>query len=125
VKILVDTHILLWWLQDDPKLSTRGKRELGDGENELYISCVSLWEMSIKRALGKLHVPDILMQVVANNNIGIIPVDVEHVASFANVPPLHSDPFDRMLVAQAITEGLTIMTHDKQITNYSVPCLLV
>ena len=125
MKILIDTHILLWWLEASPRLAERGRKEIDSENNEIYVSCVSLWEIAIKTAIGKLKVPDGLSEVLKENAITVLPVLPPHVTSCSTVPALHSDPFDRMLVAQTLAEDMTLMTHDKQISAYAISCLLV
>ena len=125
MRILIDTHILLWWLEGNPRLAERGRKEIDSENNEIYVSCVSLWEIAIKTALGKLKMPNGLPEILKKNAIAIVPVLPHHVASFSSVPVLHGDPFDRMLIAQTLAEDLTLMTHDRQISAYAISCLLV
>lgn len=119
MRLLLDTPVLLWWLADDPALSKRA-RQLIANEPEVFVSAASAWEIAIKRALGKLEAPDDLLEVLDAGGIGRLPIDVEHAVAAGALPRHHDDPFDRMLVAQAQHEGLTLLTSDTRIARYGV-----
>ena len=124
MKALLDTHTFLWWITDNPKLSSRVRKIIGDGRNELFFSAASGWEIAIKAQLGRIKIPDkpelfISEQMVANAIQGL-PIQISHAVHVYNLPPHHRDPFDRMLVAQAQLEGLPILTDDPQISQYPV-----
>ncbi|MDX9767776.1 MAG: type II toxin-antitoxin system VapC family toxin [Ectothiorhodospiraceae bacterium] len=119
-RVLLDTHAFLWWLADDPSLGAVARAVIADGRNEIYLSAASVWEISIKQALGKLEAPDDLEKVAENENFIRLPISLFHAESAGKLPPLHNDPFDRMLVAQAQAEGLSIMTADEHIPRYGV-----
>lgn len=124
MKVLLDTHTFLWWVTDSPKLSSRVRKIISDGKNELFLSAVSGWEIAIKAQLGRIQIPDkpqtfISEQMVANAIQGL-PIQISHAVHIYNLPTHHRDPFDRMLVAQAQLEKLPILTDDPQISQYPV-----
>jgi PIN domain nuclease of toxin-antitoxin system len=117
-RLLLDTHVVLWWLSDlDDRLSDE-VRELIDTETEVYLSAVSVWEVAIKHATGKTDWPDDLPQSVAACDLNPLPVIGAHGLVAARLTPIHRDPFDRMLIAQATLEGLTLVTADRDIASY-------
>jgi PIN domain nuclease of toxin-antitoxin system len=118
-RLLLDTHVLLWWLSDDDELSP-GVKDLIDTELEVYVSGASLWEMSIKAAAGKLRLPADWLHVVGQSGLLELPIRAEHAVEAGQLPPLHRDPFDRMLIAQARCERLTLVTRDTMIHAYEV-----
>lgn len=119
MKLLLDTHIFLWLNADDPRLSKKA-RVLIDEAQEVFVSSVGFWELAIKISRGDL-VADLeeLKSALYSNNFTLLPVTVEHACSTATLPWYHKDPFDRMLVAQAITEPLRLLTVDRQLEPYS------
>lgn len=124
MRALLDTHAFLWWITDDPKLSVHAREVIGDGENKLFLSAASGWEMAIKVRLGKLNLPDNLESFIpkqmALNAIDSFPVQMSHALHVYQLPDHHRDPFDRMLVSQAQLENLPILTADPQIAQYPV-----
>jgi PIN domain nuclease of toxin-antitoxin system len=124
LRLLLDTHVFLWWVAADPRLSRRARTAIARGENEVYLSAASGWEMAIKAGLGRLQVADDLERFVpeqmAMNGIGGLPVTFAHALRVHSLPAHHRDPFDRLLVAQAQIEGLAIVTGDPQIAQYGV-----
>jgi len=125
VQLLLDTHVLLWSLAGDERLGERAVDLIEDGRNVVYVSAASIWEISIKRSLGKLRVPgDVLAEVDAASFIRL-PISFEHADAVAALPDLHADPFDRMLIAQARTDRLTLMTHDALMQRYDVQLIAV
>ena len=124
MKALLDTHAFLWWITDDPQLSRRARDIIGDGENELFLSAASGWEMAIKARLGKLDLPDnleaFIPQQISLNAIDILPIQMSHALHVHKLPQHHRDPFDRMIVSQAQLEDLPILTTDPQIAQYPV-----
>jgi len=127
MKILLDTHVLLWLLSDDARLTAAMRESFLDMDNQLFFSIVSLWEMTIKISLGKLELADnwleCLQQELSSNNIHWLPIDVAHCATLETLPFHHRDPFDRMLVAQAMTETMAIMSKDCRMRDYSLTCI--
>jgi PIN domain nuclease of toxin-antitoxin system len=123
VRLLLDTHTLLWWRDDSPRLSARARCEIADATNEILVSVATLWEISIKRVLGKLSFPDDLEEVVREESFGLLPISFKHLRRLETLPGLHRDPFDRMLVAQALTEGAPLVTNDRALLAYGAPTL--
>jgi PIN domain nuclease of toxin-antitoxin system len=120
VRLLLDTHVVLWWLVDDETLAEEVK-QLIDTEAEVFISAASVWEIAIKQALGKLSGPPDLLDVLDRSGLVGLPIRSRHAAEAGGLPLLHRDPFDRMLVAQARCEGLTLLSRDPLVGRYDVP----
>lgn len=123
MRLLLDTHILIWWLGDSPRLGDRARSAIADGANQAFVSAVSACEMSLKAAKGKLRAPTDLERQIADNAFEELPFTVRHGTAVRDLPTQHGDPFDRMLVAQALSEGLTLVTADRQMSEYEVPIL--
>jgi len=123
MNLLLDTHALLWWLDDDPTLSAEARDAIADGRNLVFVSAVVIWEVRIKQSLGKLQLPSNFREVLDSQAFDELPLTVDHAHRLAELPPLHRDPFDRMLVAQAMAERLTIVTRDPDIARYPVRTL--
>jgi PIN domain nuclease of toxin-antitoxin system len=125
VKLLLDTHALLWMSLDDSQLSDKARELIADLENELWLSPASYWEIAIKISLGKYELSEPLDQFVnrevSNNDISILPISTQHAQAVTTLPFHHKDPFDRLLIAQALTEGMTILSKDNQFDDYGVP----
>lgn len=121
--ILVDTRVLLWALGEPTRLAPDARGALEDGDNEVFVSAVSAWEISIKAALGKLHAPDDLASGV--RALRFVPIDITFADGLAvrRLPDIHRDPFDRMLVAQGLEPDLMLMTNDDRIRQYAVPTM--
>jgi len=126
MKLLLDTHIFIWWADQPERLSPDALSALEDEANELLLSVASVWEMQIKIQLGKLKLSLPLKELVKNqqetNDLTVSPVALPHVLALDALPFHHKDPFDRLLIAQSIAEGLTIVTADSQFSAYSVTC---
>jgi PIN domain nuclease of toxin-antitoxin system len=120
VNLLLDTHALLWWLGDDPSLSAEARELVGDGHQTVYVSAATAWEISIKKALGKLEAPDDLDAALSANAFQELPISIAHATAAGQLPNHHGDPFDRMLVAQAKLENLTLVTRDQNIAKYQI-----
>lgn len=123
MNLLLDTHALLWWLGGDRALGAAARAEITRPSNDVWVSAATAWEMSIKRAAGKLATPDDLVVTLDERGVRSLPIALDHAIAAAFLPRHHADPFDRMLVAQAMLEGMTIVTHDAQIAAYGVPTL--
>lgn len=123
VNLLLDTHVFLWWLSDDPKLGGLTRAAIADGRNEVSVSAVTIAEIAIKRSQGKLDAPHDLLHILAEEGFTELPLLSTHAAGLETLPWHHRDPFDRMLVAQAKVEGLTLATLDKIIRAYDVTVL--
>ena len=128
MQILLDTHILLWALADDPALSQKARALLIDDRNRLWVSAVSIWEISIKHALGRGDMPLSGKDALGYcRSAGYRWLDIrpEHAAAVEDLPLIHADPFDRLLVAQALTEPMKLLTHDAMLARYHADILLV
>lgn len=120
---LVDTHILLWWLNGDKKLKESIRKILADTKNEIYISIASGWEISIKNRVGKLSLKTTLAECFEKSAFRILNIDLNHILCLDKLPLHHKDPFDRILIAQSQFENLTLITHDKKIWKYDTSLL--
>lgn len=122
MKILLDTHSFLWWIANSKKISETARELISDSTNEIYLSAVSTWEIAIKEQLGKLSVPKPLPRFFSEqmrlNGFQFLPIELEHSCRVNSLPLIHRDPFDRLLIAQGITENLPILTIDKLIRSY-------
>lgn len=124
MRLLVDTHVLLWWLRDDVRLGPRSRAMLASGGNEVLVSIATPWEVAIKYRLGKLgESGTAVMQAIDDARMTVVPIRAGHLAAVEALPRLHGDPFDHLLIAQAIVERAPIMTGDAMIPRYGVPCL--
>ena len=124
MKLLLDTHLLLWAAGDPDRLSHTARALIEDPENELIFSAASLWEIAIKRGLGRadFHVDSrVLRRCQKDNGYGELPITSEHAVAIDSLPLIHKDPFDRILIAQAIVEGITLLTTDSLVAKYSGP----
>lgn len=125
-KYLLDTHTALWALGEDSKLSQCAKDTLGDSEAGLFISVVSAWEVTIKISLGKLRYQggvQRFLEQLKNAGLIILPIEENHLIALEKLAYIHRDPFDRLLIVTALTEGMTILTADEKISQYEVPTL--
>ena len=121
MKYLLDTHVLLWWIADDPKLRADTRATITNPDHDLVVSTASVWEAAIKRAVGKLRFePPVLLDTLRRGALRVLPITAEHALAAGDLPRHHEDPFDRMLVAQALAERLTIITRDPRLRAYQV-----
>lgn len=123
MRLLLDSQVLVWSARSVGLISERARRELADPRNEIFVSIASLWELTIKTALGKLSLPGTAEEVASRLGAVDLPIRHAHLARLRELPHLHRDPFDRMLVAQAIEEGLTLVTSDETLHRYPVAWL--
>ena len=119
-RLLLDTHVLFWWLSDDAQLGKAARLAISDPRNQIYVSAVSTWEASINKLSGKLSAPDDLDAIVEEEGFSKLPITLFHGDQAGLLPLHHKDPFDRMLVAQAQSEGLVIVTNDEIVTQYNI-----
>ena len=128
MRLLLDTHLLLWAAGQPARLTTPARRLLSDARNQLVFSAASLWEISIKRGLGRDDFqvdPRVLRRSLIDNGYEELPISGEHAVAVDGLPPIHKDPFDRLLVAQSMTEGITLLTSDALVAQYPGPVRLV
>ena len=126
MRFLLDTHTLIWFITDDLKLPLKIKNQIESGNDEFIVSIVSFWEISIKIALGKLALEkdvDQIFSIVNHYEFTVLPLAQAHIVFHTNLPLYHRDPFDRMLIAQAMQENLTIITKDKEFSSYPIKTL--
>lgn len=121
MKFLLDTHLLLWTAGDPKRLSAKARKLINEPTSELFFSAASLWEIAIKRGLGRDDFKvdaRLLRRGLLDNGYREIPIGSEHAVAIDSLPPIHKDPFDRMLIAQAMVEGLTLLTSDAVVAQY-------
>jgi PIN domain nuclease of toxin-antitoxin system len=127
VKALLDTHTFIWWANNDPALTTVARDAIEDGSNEIFLSAVSTWEMAIKIAIGKLTLAGPLEPLVLSQTVQYqfkpLPITYDHTYVVETLPLYHTDPFDRLLIAQAMVENLVIIGCDGKFPPYGVPLL--
>jgi PIN domain nuclease of toxin-antitoxin system len=124
MKLLLDTHLLLWAAGEPDRLSAKARALLDNPDHELLFSAASLWEVAIKRGLGRADFQvdaRLLRRGLVDNGYSELPIVSEHVVATENLPPIHKDPFDRVLVAQATVEGITLLTMDSVVAQYPGP----
>jgi PIN domain nuclease of toxin-antitoxin system len=124
MKVLMDTHTFLWWNTEDPLLSVHAKEIIADGQNEVFLSAASVWEIIIKTAKGRLILPESPAQYISRRislyRFRPLPVQISHAVHVYELPPYHNDPFDRMLIAQSRLESLPLVTKDEDILRYDL-----
>ena len=124
MKVLMDTHTFLWWNTEDPLLSVHAKEIIADGKNEVFLSAVSVWEIVIKTAIGRLILPESPAQYISSRmsmyRFRSLPIQISHAVHVYELPPHHNDPFDRMLIAQSRLESLPLVTKDENIQRYDL-----
>jgi PIN domain nuclease of toxin-antitoxin system len=118
-RLLLDTNVLIWWEQNDPRLGGNARAAIQNAAS-VYVSAASAWEITIKSALGKLRTTRRPHQAISDGGFDELPVTVEHAEAVGQLPNRHSDPFDRLIIAAARVEGLTIVTTDPQFAHYDV-----
>lgn len=123
MNLLLDTHTLIWALENHPALSGNARDAIIDGHNMVFVSSASAWEISIKKTMGKLKAPDNLAEEIKFHRFTPLNMNFDHAKLAGELPDIHKDPFDRMLIAQAIIEKLTLVTRDSKIAKYNVKLL--
>lgn len=123
MKLLLDTHVLLWWLDDHPRLGAAARSYIADRGHQVYFSAASVWEASIKESKGLLRLSDDFDARLATEPLLTLPVTHHHGRHGAKLPPIHKDPFDRLLVAQCQLECMTLVTQDNRLGEYGVPII--
>lgn len=124
MNLLLDTHVLIWALADSPKLSKETRQLIVDGKNLIYVSVASVWEIAIKQALGKLKVPDNLLEELEIHRFTLLDIKAQHALATRELPGIHKDPFDRTLIAQTQVEKLKLLTADRRLADYSVALIM-
>ena len=121
MRLLLDTHVLLWWLVDDRKLTRAARAIIANPDNEVLVSSASLWEIAIKAVLGRIEVElDNLEAAIARNGFRPLPIGFRHALTAGRLPVVHRDPFDRMLIAQASVDELRVVSHDRVFERYNL-----
>lgn len=123
MRLLLDTHAAIWWLSDDPRLGADAAEQLRDDSNVVLLSAAVVWEVAIKRSLGKLDTPDGFALRLLEAGAVPLAVSIEHAAGVEQLPHHHRDPFDRLLISQARIERVTLVSADKALLAYDVPVL--
>jgi PIN domain nuclease of toxin-antitoxin system len=123
MNILLDTHVLIWALEKNPALSDKAAENIINAENMVFVSAASVWEIGIKRSMGKLEAPNNLIEEIKRHRFTPLPMTIDHAELAGKLPHIHKDPFDRMLIAQAVYENLTLVTRDEWIFKYDVKIL--
>ena len=120
MRLILDTHAALWWLTGDSRFGASAEAEIADATNQVLLSAAVVWEVAIKRSLGKLEVPDDLAATLLAGGAEPLPIGLEHAAAVEALPWHHRDPFDRLLVAQALVERAALVSHDGAFSAYDV-----
>lgn len=120
MQLLLDTHALIWWLINDSTLSIEAKKAIANPDNIVFVSAASAWEIAIKKSLGKLQAPDDLKVQIEEKRFTPLAINIDHVLTVEELPLHHQDPFDRILIAQAISENLIVVTRDRKFEAYKV-----
>lgn len=123
MNLLIDTHAVLWFIEENPKLDQSAKRIIESLENRCYVSIVSFWEIAIKFSLHRLELKsglNSLFNIIEKSGFEVLPISIEHILKSAELEFHHQDPFDRLLIAQALSEELAIVTRDRQFTDYGI-----
>lgn len=115
---MLDTHVLLWWMGDHPKLGDCARQLIADTDNLVFVSVASIWEICIKQELGKLKLPSDFRRALDEEGFHMLDIKAEHALALRDLPPHHRDPFDRMLIAQCAIEGLAFATRDQNNLRY-------
>jgi PIN domain nuclease of toxin-antitoxin system len=125
MRLLLDTHVLIWWLEGGKNLTPKLREQIGLPDNEIFISAASAWEIAIKKTSGKLQTPDDLEEQIKHHSFTPLNIELSHALRAGALPLHHRDPFDRMLIAQCQIEDLILATHDTKLSMYDVPLLEV
>lgn len=124
MNLLLDTHIVLWWLSDSNKLSKKSRSLISDVNNIIFVSVATGWEIAIKKSIGKLVAPDDFSQALQVNGFQPVSITLEHAELAGSLPRHHDDPFDRMIIAQNKIENLTLLSHNKHFKLYDIGLIL-
>jgi PIN domain nuclease of toxin-antitoxin system len=120
MRLLLDANAFVWWVTDSPRLTATSRAAIADAANEVVLGIGALWELAIKRSLQKLHFPFDFETVLSDENFQVLPISFAHLRALDALPGHHRDPFDRLLIAQGLTEGIPIATGDRRFAAYGV-----
>lgn len=120
MRALLDTHIALWWLSEPERLSKEQYNIISSKNSQILLSSASIWEIRIKESLGKLEVPSNILELIKEENIEMLSITAQHADHTRTLPPLHKDPFDRIIIAQAKLEGLVVLSSDNAFNGYEI-----
>jgi PIN domain nuclease of toxin-antitoxin system len=120
---LIDTHIILWVFHQSQNIPTKAKQAIADANNQCFVSLASLWEITIKNQTGKLKIPKDFYTQIHSKDFTLLPITETHIQALSQLPPIHKDPFDRMLASQALAENFTLITVDKNLLQYPIKTL--
>ena len=123
MKYLLDTHVFLWWLENPSNLSKEALKTISNNNNIIYISSVTIWEIAIKKSIGKLKTQDNLTEMIEYHNFSVLNINIDHAMEVENLPFHHRDPFDRLLISQSKIEDFTIITRDEIFKQYEIKIL--
>lgn len=118
MRYLLDTHVVLWWYLDSRQLKKEHRKLISDGGNEIYVSAAVIWEIEVKRRNGRLDCPPDMMERMKADGFRFLPVMAEHLLPLRTLPPIHNDPFDRIMVCQSIVEKMPLISYDKNVIAY-------
>jgi len=121
VNLLLDTHAFIWWENLDSRLGSSARAMIANPANVVFVSAASVWEIAVKQRAGRLAFAGSPIMGIQRSGFTPLPISGEHAEATAQLPPIHQDPFDRILIAQALLQGLVLMTSDRHITQYAVP----
>ena len=120
MEYLLDTHVILWWLTQPQKINQKAQQIIQDQSNRIFLSSASFWEMAIKKSIGRLTLPHNLIETITAENFKILPILPEECLGIADLPLLHSNPFDRLIIIQAKLNNMIVITNDQKIAEYPV-----
>jgi PIN domain nuclease of toxin-antitoxin system len=120
MRYLLDTHVVLWWLTEPDKIQTKAKKIIRNRANEIFVSSATFLEMAIKKSIGRLTLPHNLLEIIAMEGFKILPIMPDECIGVADLPMIHADPFDRLLILQAKLYDLVMITKDKKMSDYPV-----
>jgi PIN domain nuclease of toxin-antitoxin system len=123
MKLLLDSHVLVWWLQDPLQLSEPSRKAISNPANEVYMSAANIWELELKMARGKLTMPKGYVDILRQDGIAELSATIQHAEASAGITPHHADPFDRLLISQAMLENMVLVSRDSWFPAYEVPLL--
>ena len=123
MRILLDTHVFIWWDDENPALAGELREKISEPANEIYVSAASIWEIAIKRGRGKIAFARGIKEAIATNRFLPVPITPDHAEYAGGLPPHHRDPFDRMLIAQATLENMAFATQDEMAGPYGIPTI--